>query len=150
VGSLGSGDLEDLYDLCNHCPGTNGACVFQARALYQRLVPGATFEDNCEGSARPGIGATEDEKLSKRTLKTWDVDMFPNPTDNRLTIVGKKESEVLKIEIKDLSNRVIYEGEIKTTEFIANLDLSLINGAYFITVTNDKNEQVIKKLLIAK
>ncbi len=33
---------------------------------------------------------------------------------------------------------------------MANLELPLVNGVYFATITNSKNEKITKKLLIAK
>jgi len=83
-------------------------------------------------------------------LNRWDVDLFPNPATNQITIVSKAESESLKILIKDLTGRSILAQNLKTSGFIANLDFDLINGAYLITLSNSNNERVTKKLLIAK
>ncbi len=81
---------------------------------------------------------------------TRDVDIYPNPATNQITIVSKTENEQLKIIARDLSGRAVLVMNLKTSNFIANLDLGLINGAYFITIANAKDEWVIKKLLIAK
>lgn len=54
------------------------------------------------------------------------------------------------ISIKDLTGRTILNQNLKTSGFIANLDLDLINGAYLITLSNSNNEKVTKKLLIAR
>lgn len=115
------------------------------------LVTGQVYNapDGCSGGARPG-----NNLLLKQTkdllLKTWDVDLFPNPATNQITIVSKAESESLKILIKDLTGRTILNQNLKTSGFIANLDLDLINGAYLITLSNSNNEKVTKKLLIAR
>lgn len=76
--------------------------------------------------------------------------MFPNPASEQLTLVSKAQSEVLSVVIKDLSGRTLLNKEVKTNEFIANLDLSLPNGAYLITITNNLNEITSKKLIVAK
>ncbi len=105
--------------------------------------------DGCSGGARPANNLLP-EKTEYFGLKTWDVDLFPNPATNQITIVSKAESESLKILIKDLTGRTILNQNLKTSGFIANLDLDLINGAYLITLSNSNNEKVTKKLLIAR
>ena len=146
---LSSKDIEALTDLAGLCAGTNGSAVYQARSLFQ-LVSGQVYNapDGCSG-ARPG-----NNLLLKQTkdllLKTWDVDLFPNPATNQITIISKVESESIMISIKDLTGRTILNQNLKTSGFIANLDLDLINGAYLITLSNSNNEKVTKKLLIAR
>ncbi len=54
------------------------------------------------------------------------------------------------MEIKDLSGRHILKGEVKVSDFIGTLDLSLINGVYIVTISNRNNETLSKKLLITK
>ena len=56
----------------------------------------------------------------------------------------------LHITISDLTGRTVMEQTIKAKEFIVNLDLSLSNGAYFITISNEHQNTITKKLLIAK
>lgn len=145
---LSSTDIETLTDLAGLCAGTNGSAVYQAMSLFQ-LVTGQVYNapDGCSGGARPCNNLLP-EQTKDLLLKTWDVDLFPNPATNQITIVSKAESESLKILIKDLTGRPILNQNLKTIGFIANLDL--INGAYLITLSNSNNERVTKKLLIAK
>lgn len=76
--------------------------------------------------------------------------LFCQFATSQITFVSNKESENLKISIRDLTNRIILNQNLKINGFIANLDLELINGVYLITVSNVNNEQITKKLLIAK
>jgi len=76
--------------------------------------------------------------------------MFPNPANNQLTFVSKNESEKLKITIKDINGRIVKEVDLKTMNFIANLELERTNGVYIISFRNSNNETINKKLLIAK
>ena len=147
---LSSTDIETLSDLAGLCPGTNGSAVYQAMSLFQ-LVTGQVYNapDGCSGGARPGNNLLP-EQTKALLLKMWDVDLFPNPATNQITIVSIIESESLKILIKDLTGRSILNQNLKTIGFIANLDFDLINGAYLITLSNSNNERVTKKLLIAK
>ena len=107
--------------------------------------------DGCSGGARPGNNLLP-EQTKDLHLNRWDVDLYPNPATNQITIISKVESERLMISIKDLTGRSILNQNLKTIGFIANLDLDLdlINGAYLITLSNVNNEKITKKLLIAK
>ena len=105
--------------------------------------------DGFSGGARPGNNLLP-EQTKDLLLKSWDVDLYPNPATNQITIISKVESERLMISIKDLTGRSILNQNLKTIGFIANLDLDLINGAYLITLSNVNNEKITKKLLIAK
>jgi hypothetical protein len=82
--------------------------------------------------------------------KLWSVDMFPNPTTQQVTIVSKMESELLYVTVKDLWGRIVLERDLKTKSFLTTLDFGLLNGIYFVTITNSNNEKVTKKLVIAK
>ena len=120
-----------------------------ARALYLQVtgkVFNAPYPSNERTGSRPASSSTQ----AKAVTKLWDVDIFPNPASNQLSLVSKTETEILNISIKDLSNRIVHQETLKTIGFIANLDLSLVNGAYLITISNQKNEIVTKKLLVAK
>ena len=65
--------------------------------------------------------------------------MFPNPATNQITLVSKQESEDLYIEITDLSNRLVQTARVKTNAFFANLELSLVNGLYLVTIKDAQN-----------
>ncbi|MCC6371727.1 MAG: T9SS type A sorting domain-containing protein [Bacteroidia bacterium] len=72
------------------------------------------------------------------------------PANDAITIVSKKESESLKIQIKDITGRVVLTKNLNTNNIYVTTDLPLINGAYLILICNSTNKTVIKKLLIAK
>lgn len=157
-GSFNSTDSSNLYSLAQLCPGINGACVFQARALYASIYEGAgDYNDECTvaGARKMNTTGNSANKNSYANSiidphKIWTVDLFPNPANNKITVVSKEESEQLIIEIRDLNNKVLFSKTVLTTDFIANLDLTLINGIYFINISNTKGESTFKKLLIAK
>jgi hypothetical protein len=141
-----SSDSISLVSLCSLCPGTNGACVYQARALYNAVFKQPFNMTGCgDGGAR--MANTIQAKNDK---KTWDVSIFPNPATNQLNIVSSVENEDLSISITDLSGRNVLIKNLRTKGFIAKLDIDIINGAYFITINNSNNEKAIKKLIIAK
>jgi len=143
-----SSDLISLTNLGGLCPGTNGAPVYQARALYQQ-IKGKVFDasGSCSG------GAARMAHFNETSLKTdqeWDIKLFPNPAQDLLSIVTTKENEFLHVTIIDLSGRLLLEKDLKTFEKGADLSLNLINGAYIITVSNSQGERINKTLIISK
>lgn len=146
---LSASELNDLIFLAGLCPGTNGMVIYMARALYLQIM-GKVYNAPFPCNEREGSRPTAISSQTKIAAKLWNVEIFPNPASNQVSLVSKTEIETLNICIKDLSNRIIFNQTVKTTSFIANLDLSLVNGAYLITISNQKNEIVTKKLLIAK
>jgi hypothetical protein len=76
--------------------------------------------------------------------------LFPNPATDQLNITTKNECELVDARIVDLTGRTLFHQTVKSTEFIAKLNIELMNGAYFITLTNSVNEVLTRKLLIAK
>lgn len=148
---LSSDDIMALSDLAALCPGTNGDPVYQARALY-KLATGSVYNgaDGCvEYGARPGSGSEKQNIHSAKLLKTWNVDLFPNPTSDVVTIISKNEIESLTIMIKDLTGRVVFKKNLITSSYFSSIELHLIDGAYFVTINNN-NDFITKKLIIAK
>ena len=142
----------ELLALANLCPGANGACVYQARDLYNLINKRITNYYDCVSATGSRMANISEENNTSPEIykKVWDVELFPNPATNQVTLVSKNEKEMLTIEIRDLSNRVVLKKLLETNDFIANLDLNLINGVYFITISNTNHEKITKKLLIEK
>ena len=141
-------DSTDLLALASLCPYQDGAVIYQARALFNLLYKNSfVFTEACED--------TEERKaisfMNKETASTASkIEIFPNPASDQLTVLNSNDTEFIHIVIRDLSNRIVYKNKVKTNHFIANLELALVNGAYLITVINEKNETLTKKLLISK
>jgi hypothetical protein len=143
-----NGDMQDLIELASLCPGTNGSSVYQARALYLMLtgkVFNATYPCIEREGSRPGSIIE-----NKQIKKLWDVGLFPNPTTGKISIVSKTENENLNIQIRDLLGREVFVSLLNSNGLLAELDLKLIDGAYFISIRNQRNEIITKKLLVAK
>lgn len=139
------------------CPGTDGACVYQARALHNAVFRDALDWPVCSGSgARPyeerggGERSAQLEKPAAALHQTWKLNLFPNPAANKITLVSNIENESLHVVINDLSGRNAMKQDVKLNGNLANLDLSLLNGAYIVSITNSAREVLIKKLIIAK
>jgi len=137
--------------LANLCPATDGACVYSARSFYGSVYGTVINYPDCGGEEGSRLAYNESKNSIENKKKlNWNIKIYPNPTSSRLTLKSTNETELLYLEVKDLSNRTLLKKVVKTSAFIYTLDLDLINGAYFISIGNDKNEKIIKKLLIAK
>jgi hypothetical protein len=65
-------------------------------------------------------------------------------------VLSKKGAENLELTVRDVSGKVIEKRHLAISGFIGKLDLDLANGIYFITISNQNNESITKKLVITK
>jgi hypothetical protein len=146
--SLQPGDSASLIDLTLMCPETDGACVYQARALYNYIYHTTLDYNDCRTeSARPGK-QTEAARDQKITDETWSATLYPNPACDQVTIITNSQNEDITVMITDLSGRTVLQTSLKSVDFASKLHFSLSNGAYLIIITNSHNEKIIRKLLV--
>ena len=77
-------------------------------------------------------------------------EMFPNPTDNNVTIKFKGSSGMIAVVISDLTGSIIYEEKLHNFEGRYNNLIALpsdLNGIYLVSIIRHK-EVFIKKLVI--
>lgn len=153
-GAVYSGsDSTDLYDLAHLCPGKEGACIYQARALYELLYPGrVNYLDGCdEEGSRPASGSNDENQRNGLLLSQInEMILYPNPAKEELFILNPNEEEALSVTIKDMCNRIIFTGIVLIHEHLGKTDLDLVNGIYLVTIVNEKNISVTRKLVVAK
>lgn len=148
-GSYGEADIDALKTIASKCPFTDGAIVYQARALFN-IVNNTVevFEDNCP----------QDNKSSSRLMNSssngtinnlWNAAIYPNPATDELYISTNQEKEEVKIIITDVNGRVLIDSSLKTEAFTGRIKLNMNSGIYFVTLSNTSNEKVIKKLVIS-
>ena len=106
------------------------------------------FKDNCpiekNGNSRLANNKTALD------AKTWNVNIYPNPTNDEVFVNSNIEKEDINIVIADVSGRIVLNETVKTSAFTANLKLSFKDGIYFVTLTNGENNKVIKKLVVTR
>lgn len=93
---------------------------------------------------------TQNENSTIQQTDDWQIKIYPNPAQDRITLLNSNANEVLNISVTDLTGRVITKQKVKTENFVVDINLSLLNGVYMLTVTNSENKTTVKKLLIAK
>jgi hypothetical protein len=110
-----------------------------------------------------GCDITEDHFMSQEFMerkayaayllaeeRSESYQLFPNPATDRVYVISPREEETLRLQIRDLSDKLLAEETIQVRNFQAELKLNLINGLYFVTLVNQDHEQVVKKLVISK
>ncbi len=138
-------DETNLRSLANGCPSKDGACVYQARALYNTV-----FEISANYPVCSTSGARMADINVSEPIASWNINLYPNPATHQLNITSSHADEILEVNIKDLSGRLVFTKTAKLDGFITTLELGLMNGAYLVTVTNKQRGQIIKKLIVEK
>jgi hypothetical protein len=82
-------------------------------------------------------------EVQDQTLTTENVNVYPNPFLDEVTI--SSETELQKIELYQANGVLIYVNAISGKKFTIETS-ELINGIYFLHVTNPKGKQIIKIL----
>lgn len=144
--TLLNSDSTLLYMIANGCPFTDGAVVYQARAMYNAVYDvSRSFEDNCVERPRHISGKTASES-------SFDVELFPNPSTGLVYLMPEGlKNETILIGVQDISGKSIYSESLQLSDGRADFNLDVSPGVYFVSITNTKNnEAIIKKLVIQK
>ncbi len=143
-----SEDSTALFELASLCPTTDGACVYQARALLNMLgnKPFYGFFD-CETDA--GF-RKRNHSLPEPTDKgNWELKIFPSPAFNYVILRTNRTSEQLNVRIMDVSGRIVYESAAIVRNYETSIDkLNIPAGIYFIEVVSDSGDRSFRKLII--
>jgi len=94
----------------------------------------------------PGSTTLPEDKLDK-----MKISVFPNPGSDLIAIqVGQLVKNNLKLELIDMSGRIVKTSKINTGSTIAFFDIqTLYEGAYFIKLSNSK-DMIIKQVMIMR
>lgn len=140
------------------CPYTDGAVVYQARALYNIIFTGFhRFVDNCGPvqNAKIAPPSNNPEKLAAEPainviLKTA---LYPNPNNGAFVLKLHEDLDVQKIAIDvfDINGKLILsENSTDSRESQFDLSNKLINGTYMVKVKLQDGTYDIHRLIISK
>jgi len=141
-------DMKDLRAMAEGCPFTDGAVVFWARNLHNRLTnKHEMFKNSCwvgempsERKEKPVIAAIED--------KLFDIKVYPNPTFGLVNIILPSKGN-WQITTLDLSGRVVWQQSCTGYEGTIQHRLEGSKGMYFIKITNTTNgQQTVQKIIL--
>ncbi|MES2763903.1 MAG: T9SS type A sorting domain-containing protein [Bacteroidota bacterium] len=106
-------------------------------------VSGTMYQLARNGVTSPGMFAVVDNlsALSVKEQEEITFSLFPNPTQNNLTVVTK-DNDGFTVEVFDaLGNKAVSEKAIKGSS--TNVDFSsLATGVYFVKISNDKTQSI--------
>ncbi|MBX3165658.1 MAG: T9SS type A sorting domain-containing protein [Bacteroidetes bacterium] len=88
--------------------------------------------------------------LNEYAMSNMQIELYPNPAQNEITIKSNHESEDLLVEITDVMSRKLVNTRVKIKDYTTDMEVDLLNGVYFIRFTNTEGKISVKKLTIAK
>ncbi len=152
---LSSQDSSDIGALAQKCPFIDGPIIYNARALDLLVNKSINIynDGGCDGGGENLFyGGEEYGRMikPKDEVNLKQFQLFPNPAEDRITIIGIAESNELDILIKDVSDKVLCTKSLRLINNRTELDLNLINGIYFVTLITKNNGITVKKLVISK
>lgn len=120
-----------LYFISMQCPETGGSSVYAARALYATLNDTIGFDDGY-------LCANEEwyfRKDETDTKNIQEINLFPNPSNNKIYITGLPKGTVNYIEI--INSIGISVIRIISTEPVQSIDISCLpQGVYNARISN--------------
>ncbi len=147
-------DSLNLVTLVNGCPFTDGAIVYQARALYNTLFNTTlVFEDYCPANmGEKSLIQTEENSIHEMEENKFEVLIYPNPTTGKISIVSTNPNGgELLIEVKDITGKVIYHSMFYVNEVHSEFYLDVDPGTYFVTIINSISKMnTVKKITVQK
>ncbi|MNX65731.1 hypothetical protein D3C86_968000 [compost metagenome] len=139
-GVLDSPDLVSLGTLAHLCPATNGAVVYDARALFNSLtgLPLSYNDDDCQtnGSSSYKIGVTQDDDVA-----TKDYSLFPNPNNGNFTIRQRvAEDKAIEIKVYNAVGSIVFQKQVNFNNgsFVVNMG-NVVPGVYLVCIENSGN-----------
>lgn len=124
------GALDTLKAIADQCPFTGGFAVYEARALYRRLVPDTEWNDAmaCQVEGQ--------ERSPKQPIPSFGFSVSPNPATSELT-VGRpqKEAPEGRFELYDTRGRLALAQTLPTGETATLVSVShLPAGLYYYAI----------------
>lgn len=165
---LTAADELDLALLCYQCPFTDGAVVYEARALYNHIHQTAVQYNDADcvplgyvwGRTNGTNGnenvyleqelAKHEKAMKQRFAQTPVYELYPNPAQNEVSVYAINTSGKLDVVIQDVNGKVVLQKNINADVNGTSLKLDLINGIYFVNLINEIGSRTVKKLVIAK
>jgi len=156
--TLSSADSLELMLLAAQCPFTDGLIIYKARTLWNLVSQGmVNYNDEaCDSlgyserraNLQSILESREERKLPSR--QKINIKVFPNPASDHLTIKSNKPINRIKINITDLTGKVLIEKELSLSESRTELTFDLMNGLYFVNLVDEKGFRISKKIVVAR
>jgi hypothetical protein len=146
--NVSNDDVLLLQEIGNRCPGIAGPAVFQARALHQTITGQIyPFSADCNFSSGARTANESVQKVSKTLSKektSIKLEVFPNPSQNQITIQSDDNFKFNEVQVFDLTHRLCFAKKFEELYTKKELNLDLVNGMYFIKVLNLEKQETLK------
>jgi hypothetical protein len=94
-------------------------------------------------------GETETEKETASLSEGNDIEVFPNPTSNGLTVSWSNSQAVNHVKLMDLTGRTFLVKYVNSGEDFVNLELSQFTpGVYFVQIHCADNQILVEKVIL--
>ncbi len=160
-------DSISLTILAHQCPFTDGSIVYNARSLYNYINKTVVIynDGNCgvEGyTARSNANCGDPNKIDEmqhilkaNELKNKDkirstYRLYPNPAINEFYIASSNQKENLIMTVSDVSGKVLITTKVTLNNYKSGIKFDLMDGIYFVNLSNEKGDYTVKKLIISK
>ncbi len=125
-----------VYPGAGHVPWENNAADMQSAVNFAKDF---VHDQLCNGN----LGTNE------VALKKTDFLMFPNPTNNFLNIISEEMDKFYKIEILDISGRIVKSTNLNNSSIVQVETGDLRNGQYLVRLVG-KNTIGTQKLIVSR
>lgn len=151
--SISAGTYANIKQLAQKCPYSDGAVVYNARALMKIWGDDEIYHNACEVMSIPA-GNGDQSKLSKTrsTLPTENVLVYPNPNNGTFNIAYTFQENTHTFELYDLMGKKVTEKTLSGNDGVEKINLSNINhGIYFYKVIDVNGKMLFSgKVAISK
>lgn len=166
VQTLTVSELNTLRLIAYQCPFLDGSVVYKARVLYNLITASEVQYHDVDcikdgySYSRTSVSSASDElesqlksreqEMAERFKNAVTYHLFPNPAQDKVTIVGSVKDQTLITTITDVNGKQLSRHKVNMEGYQFNMNLSLKNGIYFVTLEDQSGLRTIKKLIIAK
>jgi hypothetical protein len=147
--TLSIGQITQLQNIAQQCPFTDGAAVYQARALLTQY-DSTEYYSACEfdGLNNSSSGRENLSTGISNTSKFFKTTIYPNPAKNELFIESEEGS--ITVLVQTISGQLVMQEKINGAQAKLNIE-NLENGAYLLRIINNDGVTLkAEKLIISK
>jgi hypothetical protein len=148
VDSLSILQMDLVTPIADACPEEMGLAVFTARDLFVRYYGYHKVEwGKCNWQ---NVLPKPEERSTLPIGQEWQVLIYPNPTENRVTVqTNTQQNETVNLKLYSFNGQLLQTSTMQGSQFELNLG-SYSSGLYFLVVSNSNGQIKVQKLTIFK
>lgn len=125
-------DSLTLVTIALGCPFTDGAAVYEARALYNSIYhTNVNFEDNCLPISSGNRMSGEIDSTNTMLL---NAALYPNPSSGEVTLDLPQRIEKVQVIVTDITGKEVYNEQVVAKENRILINLNIESGIYLVRV----------------